>query len=266
MMDASQKQLLIAGPCSLENEAVCRSVAEKLTEIRSSYNNLDIIFKGSYDKANRTCLSSQRGPGLQRGLSLLRMVKEDYDFQVTTDVHLPDECAQVAKICDILQIPAFLCRQTELLKAAAQTRKIVNVKKGQFLSPFEMEFVVQKLSAFGAHQAWQTERGTFFGYHNLVVDMRVFEILKKWSQPVIFDATHSTQLPGAASGASSGQREYALPLAKAALAAGASGLFVETHPKPEAALSDKATQIPLSELPQFIQEAYSSRLKPAEEN
>lgn len=245
------KLLLIAGPCSLENEQVCRAVAEVLAKLARKHRELNIVFKGSFDKANRTSLGG-RGTGLKEGLRLLALIKKDYGFPVLTDIHERQQTAAVAKVCDVLQIPAFLCRQTDLLLAAAKTGRVVNVKKGQFLSPQEMQFVVSKLKQGKAAEIWQTERGTTFGYQNLVVDMRSFALMKAFGHPAIFDATHSVQLPGAAGGKSGGQREFVPSLAKAALAAGADGLFIETHPDPAKAISDAASQIPLAELPGLI--------------
>lgn len=253
MLYTPDKLLLIAGPCSLENKTVCCRVADVLAALRERFTDINIIFKGSLDKANRTSLSSERGPGLEAGLELLRQVKNDYNFPVLTDIHLPEQAAPIGEVCDVLQIPAFLCRQTDLLVAAAKTGCIVNVKKGQFLSPQEMEFVVRKLEDSQASEIWQTERGTTFGYQNLVVDMRSFSIMKSYGHPAIFDATHSVQLPGAAGGKSGGQREYVPSLAKAALAAGANGLFMETHPDPAKAISDGPSQIPLEEFPALIE-------------
>lgn len=249
------KFLLIAGPCSLENETVCRAVAESLAAIRKRHADLTVVFKGSFDKANRTSLAGARGTGLEEGLKLLALVKRDYGFPVLTDVHESQQAGPVAAVCDVLQIPAFLCRQTDLLLAAAATGRVVNVKKGQFLSPQEMPFVTGKLRDGGAREIWQTERGTTFGYQNLVVDMRSFPLMKANGFPVIFDATHSVQLPGAAGGKSGGQREFVPPLAKAALAAGADGLFIETHPNPSQAVSDGPNMIPLSELAQLIEKS-----------
>jgi 2-dehydro-3-deoxyphosphooctonate aldolase (KDO 8-P synthase) len=246
------KLLLIAGPCSLENERVCRAVAESLTVIARDHADVKIVFKGSYDKANRTSITGPRGTGLDEGLELLAMVRRDYGFPVLTDVHEIAQVAAVGATCDVVQIPAFLCRQTDLLLAAAGTGRVVNVKKGQFLSPQEMPFVTAKLKQGGAAEIWQTERGTTFGYQNLVVDMRSFALMKANGHPVIFDASHSVQLPGAAGGKSGGQREFIPPLALAALAAGADGLFLETHPQPEMAISDGPNMIPLSELPVLI--------------
>lgn len=244
--------LLIAGPCSLEGEPVCRAVAETLARLAKKHRELNIVFKGSFDKANRTSVAGSRGTGLKRGLELLALVKEEYGFPVLTDVHERQQARAVAAVCDVLQIPAFLCRQTDLLLAAAATGRTVNVKKGQFLSPREMEFVVGKLTEGRAAEIWQTERGTTFGYQNLVVDMRSFALMKALGHPAIFDATHSVQLPGAAGGRSGGQREFVPVLARAALAAGADGLFLETHPDPAKAISDPESQVALAELPALI--------------
>jgi 2-dehydro-3-deoxyphosphooctonate aldolase (KDO 8-P synthase) len=246
------KLLLIAGPCSLENERVCRSVAEVLVGLRQAQPELTLVFKGSFDKANRTSLSGDRGTGIDTGLALLAMVKRDYGLPVLTDVHESTQVPPVAAVCDVLQIPAFLCRQTDLLLAAAATGRIVNVKKGQFLSPQEMIYVTGKLREGHAREIWQTERGTTFGYQNLVVDMRSFAIMKGNGFPTVFDATHAVQLPGAAGGKSGGQREFVPPLAKAALAAGADGLFIETHPDPGNAISDGPNMIPLEALPALV--------------
>lgn len=244
--------LLIAGPCSLESLELSRRVAEALAALRDAQPLLNIVFKGSFDKANRTSLQGERGPGLEAGLEIFKAIKREFGFPVLTDVHTPEQCAQVAEVCDVLQIPAFLCRQTDMLVAAARSGAVVNVKKGQFLSPYEMEFVIQKLEGSEAREIWQTERGTTFGYQNLVVDMRSFAIMEQWGHPTVMDATHSVQLPGAGGGKSGGQREYVPLLARAALAAGARGLFMETHPNPEQAVSDGASQIPLAEFPDLI--------------
>lgn len=252
MLFDSSKLLLIAGPCSLENETVCRAVADQLVALGRAHPELRIIFKGSYDKANRTSLAGPRGTGMEEGLALLALIKREYGFPVLTDVHETQHCAPVAAVCDVLQIPAFLCRQTDLLLAAAATGRTINVKKGQFLSPQEMVHVTGKLKQGGAAEIWQTERGTTFGYQNLVVDMRSFSIMQQNGYPTVFDATHSVQLPGAGGGKSSGQREFVPPLARAALAAGAEGLFIETHPDPANALSDGPNMVPLTELPAVI--------------
>jgi 2-dehydro-3-deoxyphosphooctonate aldolase (KDO 8-P synthase) len=246
------KLLLIAGPCSLEGEAVCRAVAAELVAIGRDHPEFTVVFKGSFDKANRTSAAGARGTGIDAGLALLAMVKREFGLPVLTDVHEITQCAPVAKVCDVLQIPAFLSRQTDLLLAAAATGRVVNVKKGQFLAPQDMVHVTGKLKQGGAREIWQTERGTTFGYQNLVVDMRTFPIMRQNGYPAVFDATHSVQLPSAAGGKSGGQREFALPLARAALAAGADGLFVETHPEPDKALSDGPNMVPLAELRSFL--------------
>jgi 2-dehydro-3-deoxyphosphooctonate aldolase (KDO 8-P synthase) len=232
----------------LENESVCRTVAAELTKIRNAHPELNLVFKGSFDKANRTSLAGDRGTGIDEGLRLLALIKREYGFPVLTDVHDASQIDPVARVCDIIQIPAFLCRQTDLLLAAARSGRTVNVKKGQFLSPQEMQFVTGKLRDGGATEIWQTERGTTFGYQNLVVDMRSFSIMRANGAPTVFDATHSVQLPGAAGGKSGGQREFVPPLAQAALAAGADGLFLETHPNPAEAISDGPNMVPLAEL------------------
>jgi 2-dehydro-3-deoxyphosphooctonate aldolase (KDO 8-P synthase) len=252
MLHDPARLTVIAGPCSLESEPACRTVAEKLAGLRVTYPELNLVFKGSFDKANRTSTTSQRGPGLEEGLRLLTLIKRDYGFPVLTDVHEREQVAAVAAVCDVVQIPAFLCRQTDLLLAAAATGRVVNVKKGQFLSQQEMVHVTGKLREGGAAEIWQTERGTTFGYQNLVVDMRAFAIMRQNGCPTIFDATHSVQLPGAAGGKSGGQREFVPPLAKAALAAGADGLFIETHPDPAHAISDGPNMVPLAELPGLL--------------
>lgn len=252
MLFDPKKLLVIAGPCSLENERVCRAVAEGLVKIGRAQRSIQFVFKGSFDKANRTSLAGERGTGIDAGLKLLALIKRDYGFPVVTDVHEQAQVSAVAAVCDVVQIPAFLCRQTDLLLAAAATGRVVNVKKGQFLSPQEMQFVTGKLRDGRAKEIWQTERGTTFGYQNLVVDMRSFAIMAQNGYPTIFDATHAVQLPGAGGGKSSGQREYVPPLAKAALAAGADGLFIETHPDPAKAISDGPNMIALKDLPELL--------------
>ncbi len=252
MLFNPKKLLLIAGPCSLENERVCRAVAEVLVKLGKRHPELNLVFKGSFDKANRTSAKGARGTGLEEGLALLALVRRDYGLPVLTDIHEREQVKPVAAVCDVLQIPAFLSRQTDLLLAAAASGRIVNVKKGQFLSPQEMVFVTGKLREGRAKEIWQTERGTTFGYNNLVVDMRSFPIMKQNGYPTILDATHSVQLPGAAGGKSGGQREFVAPLSKAALAAGADGLFLETHPNPDKAISDGPNMIPLADLPALI--------------
>lgn len=219
-----------------------------LRDIQADFPDLRIVFKGSFDKANRTSTAGARGTGLREGMELLRQVKETFGLPVLTDIHETAQVAPVAEVCDVLQIPAFLCRQTDLLLAAAASGRTVNVKKGQFLSPQEMRYVVGKLERGNAREIWQTERGTTFGYQNLVVDMRSFFIMKQWGHPTVFDATHSVQLPGAGEGKSAGQREFIPSLARAALAAGADGLFLETHPNPEEAISDGPNMVALRDL------------------
>ena len=253
MLFDPKKLLVIAGPCSLENERVCRAVAEALVKIGRAQRSIKFVFKGSFDKANRTSLAGDRGTGIDEGLALLAMIKKDYGFPVLTDVHEREQMAAVAAVCDVVQIPAFLSRQTDLLLAAAATGRVVNVKKGQFLSPQEMVYVTGKLRDGKAKEIWQTERGTTFGYQNLVVDMRSFAIMAQNGYPTIFDATHAVQLPGAGGGKSSGQREFVPPLAKAALAAGANGLFIETHSDPEKAISDGPNMIALKNLPALLE-------------
>ena len=248
-----EKFLLLAGPCSLESLDTCRPVADALALLQQQYPELNLLFKGSFDKANRTSIASNRGTGLDTGMEIFQSIKAEYGFKTITDIHSPEQCASVGAVVDALQIPAFLCRQTDLLLAAAKTDCAINVKKGQFLSPYEMEFVTHKLEEAGAKEIWQTERGTTFGYQNLVVDMRSFNIMADNGHPTIIDATHCVQLPGAAGGISGGQREFVPALARAALAAGANGVFLETHPNPDEAISDAASQVPLDELPELIE-------------
>jgi 2-dehydro-3-deoxyphosphooctonate aldolase (KDO 8-P synthase) len=252
MIHDKRRLLLIAGPCSLESEANVRTVAKALRALQDREPDLNVVFKGSYDKANRTSLKGDRGPGLEAGLALLEIARRDYGFRILTDVHSAEQCPAVGAVADVLQIPAFLCRQTDLLVAAARTGKVANVKKGQFLSPFEMRHVVDKLAGAGAAEIWQTDRGTTFGYQNLVVDMRSFPIMAANGWPTIMDATHAVQLPGAAGGASGGQREFVPVLARAALAAGADGLFLETHPDPARAISDGPSQVPLEQFDELV--------------
>ena len=255
MIHQPGKLLLVAGPCALESEKIVRQTAEKIKAVGERFRDqLTVVFKGSFDKANRTSLYTARGPGLDEGLQLLALVKDDYNLLTLTDVHERYQVEPVSAVVDVLQIPAFLCRQTDLIVEAAKTGCTVNVKKGQFLSPREALSIVEKLKLSHATEHWLTERGTTFGYNNLVVDMRVFPILKSAECPILFDATHSVQLPGAQGQQSGGDRQYILPLSRAALAAGATGLFVETHPEPENALSDAATQLPLDQFESFIEE------------
>ncbi len=256
----SNKLLLIAGPCSLESRELSFECAETISGLAKKYaDSLVVVFKGSFDKANRTSLSSPRGTGIGTGLEILHEIRENFSIPVSTDVHETWQCPEVSRVCDVVQIPAFLCRQTDLLVAAASTGKCVNVKKGQFLAPRDMAYVVEKLRLAGAKEIWQTERGASFGYNNLVVDMRSFPIMRGNACPVLMDATHATQLPSAASGASGGERKFVKTLSKAAVAAGADGLFIETHPRPEKAISDSATQLPLGELESLVNECVEIR-------
>ena len=243
--------LLIAGPCVVESEALCLRIAGALAKTCRKLG-ISYVFKASFDKANRTSGKSFRGPGLEEGLRVLAKVRDRFGLPVLTDVHTEAQAAVAGEVADILQIPAFLCRQTDLIEAAVRTGKIVNIKKGQFLSPAEMGNVVAKARAAGGRRLLVTERGTTFGYNNLVADMRSIPILKRFGCPVIFDATHSVQLPGGGGDKSAGQREFAPVLARCAIAAGADGLFIETHPDPDAALSDGPNMIPLSAMPGLL--------------
>jgi 2-dehydro-3-deoxyphosphooctonate aldolase (KDO 8-P synthase) len=244
---------LISGPCVIENEKLCLQVAESLKKTCDK-SGIFFVFKASYDKANRTSGKSFRGPGLEAGLRTLARVREEIGVPVLTDVHTEKEVAASAEVVDVLQIPAFLCRQTDLIEAAARTGKIVNLKKGQFLSPQEMGQVADKAKSAGAKKLLVTERGTTFGYNNLVADMRSIPIMGRFGFPVIFDATHSVQLPGGGGDKSSGQREFAPVLARCAIAAGANGIFIETHPDPDRALSDGPNMIPLKQMPGLLAE------------
>lgn len=246
-MSAPRRFVLIAGPCVIENEKLCLEVAAALKQVCKRMG-IVYVFKASYDKANRTSARSFRGPGLEPGLAVLAKVRARVGVPVLTDVHDESQTSAAAKVADILQIPAFLCRQTDLINAAVRTGRIVNLKKGQFLSPSEMGQVVAKARSAGARKLLVTERGTTFGYNNLVADMRSIPIMRGFGFPVIFDATHSVQLPGGGGDKSSGQREFAPVLARCALAAGANGVFIETHPDPSHALSDGPNMVPLAEM------------------
>ena len=254
-LNSPRQLFLIAGPCVIENEKLCLQVAASLKKTCASLG-IFYVFKASFDKANRTSAKSFRGPGIENGLKILAKVRTEFDLPVLTDVHNEAQVAAAAGVVDILQIPAFLCRQTDLINAAGATGKIVNLKKGQFLSPKEMGQVAEKAKRAGSKKILLTERGTTFGYNNLVADMRSIPIMKSFGFPVIFDATHSVQLPGGGGDKSSGQREFAPVLAKAALAVGANGLFIETHPKPDEALSDGPNMIPLAEMPALLKSLF----------
>jgi len=245
-LNSPRRLFLIAGPCVIENEKLCLQVAASLKKTCASLG-IFYVFKASFDKANRTSAKSFRGPGIENGLKILAKVRTEFDLPVLTDVHSEAQVVAAAEVADILQIPAFLCRQTDLIEAAVATGKIVNLKKGQFLSPQEMGRVAEKARLAGAKKILLTERGTTFGYNNLVADMRSIPIMKSFGFPVVFDATHSVQLPGGGGDKSSGQREFAPVLARCALAAGADGIFLETHPQPDKALSDGPNMIPLGE-------------------
>lgn len=250
-INARRRLLLIAGPCVIENEALCLSIAQTLSRTCQKLG-LHYVFKASYDKANRTSGNAFRGPGLERGLATLALIRDRLGVPVLTDVHTEAEAEAAGQVVDILQIPAFLCRQTDLIQAAVRTGKIVNLKKGQFLSPPEMARVAEKAQAAGGRKLLLTERGTTFGYNNLVTDLRSIPILQRTGLPVIFDATHSVQLPGAGGDRSGGQREFAPVLARGAVAAGVDGLFFETHPDPDRALSDGPNMIPLADVPALL--------------
>ena len=238
---------LMAGPCVIEDRELCLEIASHLVDIRDR-TGIPIIFKASFDKANRSSLSSFRGYGLHEGLEILAEVRHQTQLPLMTDIHEPDQAEPVSRVVDCLQIPAFLCRQTDLLVACAKTGKSINVKKGQFVSPDEMTNVVDKIRSSGNHRILLTERGTFFGYHRLVNDMTAIEAMKSLGYPVVFDATHSTQQPGGLGHASAGRSDLAPLLAKAAIAAGANGLFLEVHPRPKEAKSDAACVLPLDQL------------------
>jgi 2-dehydro-3-deoxyphosphooctonate aldolase (KDO 8-P synthase) len=250
-LGAKNPLFLIAGPCVIESESHARKMAEAVAKITSDAG-IPYIFKASYDKANRSSAKSFRGPGAKEGLRILAKIKSDLKLPVLTDIHEREQAAPAAEVVDILQITAFLSRQTDLLEAAAKTNRIVNVKKAQFLSPWDMKNVVEKLAATGNNNIILTERGATFGYQNLVVDVRSFPIMKKFGYPVVFDATHSVQLPGGQGNASGGQPEFIEPLARAAVAAGVDGVFLETHDNPAEALSDGPNALPLSQLPQLL--------------
>jgi 2-dehydro-3-deoxyphosphooctonate aldolase (KDO 8-P synthase) len=246
---ANKKLFFIAGPCVIESLDLCRKVAAKLAAA-SDKHGVDIIFKASFDKANRLSASSFRGVGKKEGLRILAKIRKEYGLSVLTDIHEPDQASEAAAVVDILQIPALLCRQTDLIRSAAKTGKWVNIKKGQFMAPEDMEFALQK----AGRKVWLTERGTCFGYRRLVVDFAGFPVLKSFGAPLIFDATHSIQLPGGAKGKSSGNRDLALPLARAAVAMGVDGLFFEVHPDPDHALCDGPNSLRIEDFVKAVPE------------
>jgi len=245
--------VIIAGPCVIEDKETTLYIARYLKELAQKLD-ISLIFKASYDKANRTSINSFRGPGLAAGLQILDQIKKDLGLVILSDVHSINEIDEAAKVLDIIQIPAFLCRQTDLLIAAGKTGRVVNIKKGQFLAPDDMKHPIEKVASTKNENILVTERGTTFGYHNLVVDMRGLVVMKKFGYPVVLDATHSVQLPSGENGKSGGQPEFIFPLSRAGAAVGIDALFIETHPEPAKALSDAASQLPLSELENLVKQ------------
>jgi len=243
----SNRLALIAGPCVLESEEIVFKTAETVKELAQKHK-IPYIFKSSYLKANRLNIKSYTGPGLEKGLKLLAKVRKELDLPILTDIHSKEDVKPVSEVADVLQIPAFLCRQTDLVLEAAKAKKPINIKKGQFLAPEDMKSIAEKSESVGNSQILLTERGTTFGYHNLVVDMRSLIIMRKLGYPVVFDATHSLQLPAGKGDSSGGQPEFILPMARAAVACGCDALFVETHPDPTQALCDKASMLPLEKM------------------
>ena len=246
-LGAGNPLFLIAGPCVIESEVHARVMAEKVAKIAADAD-VPYIFKASYDKANRSSLKAFRGPGLKEGLRILKEIKKELKIPILTDIHDVSQAKPAAEVCDVLQIPAFLARQTDLLIAAGETGRIINIKKGQFLSPWDMGNIAEKVESTGNQKIILTERGTSFGYQNLVVDMRSFPVMQRTGYPVVFDVTHSVQLPGAQGVASGGQPQFIEPLARAAVAAGVDGIFLETHDNPAAARSDGPNALPLAYL------------------
>jgi 3-deoxy-8-phosphooctulonate synthase len=245
--------IFLTGPCVIENAELLDVVAQRLVEIREKLQ-VEVFFKASFDKANRTSLRSFRGPGLEKGLQMMADIKARYNLPLTTDIHESYQAAAAGEVIDVLQIPAFLCRQTDLLVAASQTGRVVNVKKAQFLSGEDMRYPVEKCREAGAKEVWLTERGTTFGYNNLVVDFRNLPIMSQWADRVIMDCTHSVQRPGGGNGITSGDRQFVPAMAKAAKAFGAQGYFIETHPNPEIALSDGPNMLFLDDLETLVSE------------
>ena len=255
---SNNRMPLLAGPCSMESRDICFQAAEVMVTIAEKYN-LDYYYKTSFDKANRTSLSSWRGLGMEQGLEILAEVKREFGCKIVTDIHVPDQAAPTAEVADMLQIPAFLSRQTDLLVAAAKTGRAVNVKKAQFSAPWDMKHVVGKLGGAGCKEIFLCERGSSFGYNNLVVDMRSIPRMQSLGYPVIFDATHSVQKPSAGDGVSGGERNMVRTLALAASAAGADGFFFECHPNPDKALCDGPNMLPLSDMDSMIDEILAVR-------
>jgi 2-dehydro-3-deoxyphosphooctonate aldolase (KDO 8-P synthase) len=245
--------ILIAGPCVIESESLVLDTAERLKQICGDAG-VPLIFKSSYDKANRSSISSFRGPGLQKGLKVLQRVREELNLPLLSDVHTPEEIGPAAEVLDVLQIPAFLCRQTDFIKDVAESGRAVNVKKGQFMAPWDMGNIVEKIRSAGNGKILITERGTSFGYNNLVADMRSLPIMRNLGVPVIFDGTHSVQLPGGQGNTSGGKREFVPHLTRAAVAAGVDGIFLEVHPNPEEAMCDGPNMLFLKDLPELVQQ------------
>jgi 2-dehydro-3-deoxyphosphooctonate aldolase (KDO 8-P synthase) len=258
LVGPGQPLLLLAGPCVLESEELAWQVATEMKKVCRELG-INYVFKASFDKANRTSLNSFRGPGLDKGLRTLARIRDEIGVAVVSDVHEVNQVERAAEVLDILQIPAFLCRQTDLLMAAAKSGRAVNIKKGQFVSPWDMQYAVDKVRSAGAHNILLTERGNRFGYNNLVVDMRALPVLRGLGCPVIFDATHSVQLPGGAGGSSGGQSEFIAPLARAAMAAGIDGLFMEVHPDPAKALCDGPKSWPLARVASLLRRLLAIR-------
>jgi len=250
---SEEKLTFICGPCVIEDEKFTFDVAEKLKSIFSDFN-FNFIFKASFDKANRSSINSFRGPGIEKGLNILKKIKDNLDLCITSDIHLPNQAEIAKEVLDLIQIPAFLCRQTDLLIAAGKTHLPVNVKKGQFMSPWDMKNVVDKIKSTGNENILLTDRGTFFGYNNLISDFRAILVMKSFGFPICFDASHSTQLPGGNISYSSGQKEFIPPLAKAAVVVGANVIFIECHPNPNKAKSDSATVLALEDLKKLLKE------------
>jgi 2-dehydro-3-deoxyphosphooctonate aldolase (KDO 8-P synthase) len=250
--------LVIAGPCVLEDLDLALEVGDELKDLSRNLG-FQYVFKSSFDKANRTSGASYRGPGMREGLELLASIRRTLGVPVLTDVHEPGQAAAVAQVADVLQVPAFLCRQTDLLAACGATGKVVNIKKGQFMSPLDMAFAVEKVRAAGAEDVWVTERGTFFGYGDIVVDMRSLRQLASIGVPVVFDGTHSVQRPGTGTGETGGNREFIPDLVRAAVAVGVDALFIETHPRPELARSDAGSQFPLEGMEELLRSALAIR-------
>jgi len=265
LVGPGQPFLFIAGPCVLESEALAREVAAALKEIAGRLS-ISFVFKSSFDKANRTSLDSYRGPGMDEGLEILADIRRDYNVPVISDIHETRQVERASAVLDVLQIPAFLCRQTDLLVAAAKSKKAINLKKGQFVSPWDMANAVNKIRASGNKNLMLCERGFALGYNNLVVDMRALPVMRSLGCPVIFDATHSVQLPGGSGGSSGGQREFIPPLARAAVAAGLDGIFMEVHPRPEKALCDGPNSMPLELVEPLLQKLLKIHAVVCEEN